>query len=547
MRYQGADGRAVALRLIAECRDAQNTTLDLGGLRLTLLEADVVAALTSLTSLTSLDLEGNEIGPDGAQALQGLTGLTSLTLGINTIGAEGAQALKGLTRLTYLGLWNCKIGDRGVQALAGLTSLTSLHLGDNDISDEGTWALRGLTNLTELSLWKNAIGANGAQALKGLTALTNLDMAGNEIGSDGAQVLKGLTALTWLNLDDNNIGDDGVWALQGLTNLIRLELSGNTISDNGPRALAGLTALASLDLSGNEIGDDGAQALTALTSLTSLDLRINQIGDHGALALLGLPSLTGLDLRFPPHTGLGLKENKVGDDVAQEVERVISLRRPAEPVDPTTPEELLALAKHLAADPKLDAIFRRVGLHQPFNRPDECHVVIASREAFAPHLHDRPCSSSNLPIAEALARRLHAGEISSDTDALAFLADRIRHHQAESERSRLLESEVKDMLRNLLDSAFFQEFEDCRRRKEEVIKTGIDPYKNIVGFVGDQMWIYGLGGRGWSQIQLVVTSFLNRLWFDAVPDLSPATVERMLQSPREFLILCGDDDLPRKG
>jgi hypothetical protein len=90
MRYPGADGRAVALRLIAECRDAQNTTLDLGSLRLTLLEADVVAGLTSLTSLTSLNLEDNNIEPDGAQALRGLTGLTSLILGINTIGAEGA-------------------------------------------------------------------------------------------------------------------------------------------------------------------------------------------------------------------------------------------------------------------------------------------------------------------------------------------------------------------------------------------------------------------------------------------------------------------------
>jgi Leucine-rich repeat (LRR) protein len=536
MRYQGADGRAVALRLIAECRDAQNTTLDLGSLRLTLLEADVVAGLTSLTSLTSLDLEDNEIGPDGAQALRGLTGLTSLILGINTIGAEGAQALKGLTRLTYLGLWNCKIGDRGVQALAGLTSLTSLHLTDNDISDEGTWALSGLTNLTELSLRKNAIGANGAQALKGLNALTNLDMQGNEIGSDGAQALKGLTALTWLNLDDNNIGDDGIQALKGLTDLIRLELSGNAISDTGPRALTGLTALTWLDLSGNEIGDDGAQALTALTSLTYLDLRINQIGDHGALALLSLPSLTGLDL----------KENKLGDDVAQEVERVISLRRSPEPVDPTTPEELLALARHLAADPKLDAIFRRVGLHTPFNRPDEYFQVIDSREAFAPHLHNRPCSSSNLPIAEALARRLYTGHISSDADALAFLADRIRHHQAESERSRLLESEVKNMMRNLLDSSFFQEFEDYRRRKAEVIKTGIDPYENIVGFVGDQMWICGLGGRGWSRVTNVLLAFLNRLWFDAVPDLSPATVERMLQSPGEYLSLYGDD-VPRKG
>jgi hypothetical protein len=215
--------------------------------------------------------------------------------------------------------------------------------------------------------------------------------------------------------------------------------------------------------------------------------------------------------------------------------------------DRTTPEELLAVAKHLAADPELDAIFRRVGLHKPFNRtPDEYHRVIASREAFAPHLHDRACSTDNLFLAEALARRPHRGLISSDTDALAFLADRIRHVQAESSCNRLLESEIKNIMKNLLDSSFFQRFEECRRRKAEVIRTDIDPYENISAFVGDQLWIYGLGGRGWSQIERIVISFLNRLWFDVVPDLSPATVERMLESPRECLLL-RDDDLPRKG
>ncbi|MEN3364326.1 MAG: hypothetical protein V7606_1600 [Burkholderiales bacterium] len=216
--------------------------------------------------------------------------------------------------------------------------------------------------------------------------------------------------------------------------------------------------------------------------------------------------------------------------------------------DPTTPEELFALAKHLAADPKLEAIFQRVGLHKPFIRPDEYHLVLASSKGFAPHLEDRLCSSSNLPVAEALARRLHAGKISSDADALAFLADRIRHYPDEFKgRSALLESEVKDIMRNLLNSSFFQEFEDYRRQKAEIIKTDIDPYEHVVGFVGEQIWIYGLGGRGWNRVELIVTSFLNRLWFDVVPDLSSATVERMLQSPREFLILCGDDDLPRKG
>jgi hypothetical protein len=215
--------------------------------------------------------------------------------------------------------------------------------------------------------------------------------------------------------------------------------------------------------------------------------------------------------------------------------------------DPTTPEELLALAKHLAADPQLDAIFRRVGLHKKFDRtPDEYFRVIDSSEAFAPELRNRLFYAANAFLAEALARRLHGGLISSDADALAFLADRIRHVQADSACSRLLESEVKDIMRNLLDSPFFQEFEGYRRRKAEVIKTDIDPYDNIHVFVSDQLWIYGLGGRGWSQVQRMVISFLNRLWFDVVPDLSPATVEYMLESPRERLVL-RDEDLPRKG
>jgi hypothetical protein len=219
-----------------------------------------------------------------------------------------------------------------------------------------------------------------------------------------------------------------------------------------------------------------------------------------------------------------------------------------EQYDPTTPEELLALAKHLAADAKLDAIFRRVGLHKPFIRPDEYDLVLASRRAFAPHLEDRPCSSDNLPVAQALARRLYTGNISSDADALAFLADRIRHYPDEFEgRSVLLESEVKDIMRNLLDSSFFQEFEDYRRRKAEIVKTDINPYENITMFIVEQMHLYGLGGRGWSQIELIVSSFLSRLWFGAVADLSPATVERMLQSPSEFLTTVAPDMLPRKG
>ncbi len=48
--------------------------------------------LTSLTSLTLLDLWNNDIGDDGARALAALTNLTSLNLDSNNIGDDGARA-----------------------------------------------------------------------------------------------------------------------------------------------------------------------------------------------------------------------------------------------------------------------------------------------------------------------------------------------------------------------------------------------------------------------------------------------------------------------
>ena len=118
-----AEGRTEALRRIAECRTTQAAELDLGGLRLTALDGELLAALCQLgwlrrlflglsaevrkerqPAVIILDLDRNRIGAEGAQALKGLVNLTSLDLYGNDIGAEGAQALKGLVNLTSVDL-----------------------------------------------------------------------------------------------------------------------------------------------------------------------------------------------------------------------------------------------------------------------------------------------------------------------------------------------------------------------------------------------------------------------------------------------------------
>jgi internalin A len=379
-----AEGRAEALRRIAACRMAQAEELDLGGLQLTALDGDLLAALCelgglrrlflgpsaeardkpelafidlgrnfrvcnalgalpvalfdALPRLERLDLALNRLNGLPA-SIANLAGLTSLDLWENHIGAEGAQALKGLVNLTSLKLSRNEIGDAGAQALKELVKLTSLDLHGNEIGAEGAQALKDLVNPTSLDLSGNKIGHEGAQALKGLVNLTSLDLHGNDIGAEGAQALKDLVNLTSLDLCGNDIGAEGAQALKDLVNLTSLELSGNRIGDEGAQALMGLVNLTSLDLWENHIGDEGAQALKRLVKLTRLDLSGNKIGHEGAQALKDLVNLTSLNL-WNNHIGdagaqalkdlvnltsLNLWNNHIGDAGAQALKDLVNL------------------------------------------------------------------------------------------------------------------------------------------------------------------------------------------------------------------------------
>jgi Leucine-rich repeat (LRR) protein len=79
-----------------------------GGIR-----AEGVRALAQLSALTSLNLEGNDIGDEGVTEVAQLSRLTSLNLASNFIGDEGARALAHLSRLTSLDLGANGIGDAG--------------------------------------------------------------------------------------------------------------------------------------------------------------------------------------------------------------------------------------------------------------------------------------------------------------------------------------------------------------------------------------------------------------------------------------------------
>jgi Ran GTPase-activating protein (RanGAP) involved in mRNA processing and transport len=256
-------------------------------------------------TLTTLDINGNHIGSEGAKALatalSGNETLTTIDIIFNNIGDEGAQAiaeaLKTNTTLTKLNISGNNIGDAGAKAIAeALTpkgnykpTLTTLNISVNNIGGEGAKAIaEALTpteiykpTLTTLDLFYNNIGDAGTQAigtaLKTNATLTTLNISYNHIDVTGAQAieeaLKVNKTLTIIDIFDNNIGNIGAQAiaeaLKVNKTLTKLDISGNKIGDAGATAIAtalsGNKTLTTLNIVGNfisfEIVNDLAEAL----------------------------------------------------------------------------------------------------------------------------------------------------------------------------------------------------------------------------------------------------------------------------------------------
>src|SRR5215472_14068982 len=124
-----AEGRAEALRRIAACRTAQAEELDLGGLQLTALDGELLAALCQLGWLRRLFL-----GPSAEAREKPQLAFTDGRKNTNVCNAFGAlpgALFDALTRLERLDLALNVL--RGLPAsIANLTALTSLDLSNNE-------------------------------------------------------------------------------------------------------------------------------------------------------------------------------------------------------------------------------------------------------------------------------------------------------------------------------------------------------------------------------------------------------------------------------
>ena len=289
---------------------------------------ELAPALARLTTIHTLDLEGNPVGDAGLfEIVSSIVAPASLKLDTSRVSAAGAGALGTVLRskagLTELHLNNSEaedgsggFGDAGATQLAAalvhLTALVRLQLAGNYVGDAGAAAvgsaLTALTGLEALSLRENKIGVEGVQAIAHVLASTRLevlDLSCNGLGNAGAVALAAVLSgpsLTELDISHNGIDDQCASALaQGLARLTLLDslnLSGSDFGRAGVRLLAKslpfLGALDTLSLDCIFLGDDGlaslAPALASLTALRELELGYNLLGPHAPSLILGSAS-----------------------------------------------------------------------------------------------------------------------------------------------------------------------------------------------------------------------------------------------------------------
>lgn len=269
-------------------------------------------ALQSHTALVRLDLSNNDLHPRRLhRALTSLTSLTFLSLeGVfNHDGdMEGSKAVaKSLAKMTSLQVLsvacNFKCGndfwDALCESLHHMPYMHALDLSDREMPPhQHAWTgqqsatffepIAKMHYLTELDLIFSRLGEESCRAMAnaleapgaGMPCLRKLNLSDNEIGdtacSQLARVLQHTTSLALLVLDKNDMGDSGVTALAPalvcLQHLEELHMADFKITGEGPGDR-------------RDLGEDGARALAMqLQHVTSLKV-LNLHGNHKLISL----------------------------------------------------------------------------------------------------------------------------------------------------------------------------------------------------------------------------------------------------------------------
>ncbi|XP_072891839.1 NACHT, LRR and PYD domains-containing protein 3-like [Hemitrygon akajei] len=280
---------------------------------------DLVSALSTNPLLTELNLSGNKLGDSGVKQVSAalrnpeckIQKLELYDVGLtDSVAEELVSALSTIPSLTELNLSKNKLGDSGVkQVSAALRNpdckIQKLELYDVGLTDSAAEdlasALTTNPSLTELDLSKNKLGDSGVKQVS--AALRNPEckiqkLELKDVGLTGsgaedlASALSTNPSLTVLKLSKNKLGDSGV-------KLVSAAL-------RNPECKVQEMGLYSVGLRDSGV-EDLVSTLSSNRSLTWLNLRSNTLTDRS------VPALRHLILTHPSLERIWLWDNKFSE------------------------------------------------------------------------------------------------------------------------------------------------------------------------------------------------------------------------------------------
>jgi Leucine-rich repeat (LRR) protein len=244
------------------------------------------SAFSGLSNLVSLSLDSNKltkielVSPSiPNEELYGgkLAKLTYLNLAHNSIRSVDNEVFAGLTSLLTLELQGNQLTTVDRQYFVGLKMLSYLNLNGNDIRSIGGGEFDIMTELKKLDLSKNLLSVLYWSSSRPHNKLEFLRLNGNHIHDIPPDLFSGLKALTFLDLSENLLVSLEKDLFKDLKNLKHLCLNGNHIHDIPPNLFSGLKALTFLDLSENLLVSLEKDLFKDLKNLKHLRLDYNSI------------------------------------------------------------------------------------------------------------------------------------------------------------------------------------------------------------------------------------------------------------------------------
>ncbi|XP_075690728.1 uncharacterized protein LOC142658988 [Rhinoderma darwinii] len=237
------------IAVLQECDEVDQLVLRNTGMTDALLHHLALAISSSKSEVESINLNLNEIGPEGAKTI--------------------VHLLQDKPCVKRLLLYGNQLGAAGIKTImAGLSDASPPVWGTQSISSSNVSSFQ----LSELDIGGNQMGRGGLRSvaafLKRNPPLTQLCLAQSSVPDINAwaelfDAIKVNTKLTHLLLDENSLGDPGAKLLAEVIHVNR--------------------SLISLDLDGNNIGEDGARAIieslrsSSASTLTNISLEDNPV------------------------------------------------------------------------------------------------------------------------------------------------------------------------------------------------------------------------------------------------------------------------------